>query len=72
MSATIIAFPLPHRSAKPGDYAFMEPLARRYFLEQKIKGLLADATPAPPTAEAEMLKLLRRIDRRLAVKSQTA
>ncbi len=72
MSAKIIAFTVrqPRKSRHVNDYAFIEAEARRFVMEMRIKETMAKAEPDPepakPTPEDEILKLLLRIDGRLA------
>ncbi len=68
MSATLIAFkPQPARRPRfANDPVAIADLARHFLAEQRIRETLASAEPAKPAAEDEILKLLRRIDRRLA------
>lgn len=78
MGAVIAFKPRPApvvRSGKPNPYAFLITEAMRWRADQAQQDKLDEAkrimreaveTPAKPTAADEILKLLRRIDRRLS------
>lgn len=65
MSAQIIPLPAPARRLPPGadKYAWLRADAVRL-----MRAAPAEATPAPPPETAEILAILRRIERRLARK----
>lgn len=79
MSAVIVAFPARpapvRRARRDHRYDFLVAEAMRWRAGQERQGLLDELSqvmrsaaepPTKPTAEDEILKLLRRIDRRLA------
>jgi hypothetical protein len=59
MAACVIPFPARRPAAAPSKYDFIKDLVKEAFLS-------TPPAPAPTNREDEILKLLRRIDRRLA------
>lgn len=85
MSAQIIPLPRPALRSlpRPAEYAWLSHAAATWMRRQptrpldqeakeaRIREIMASATPAPSMpGEADILKLLRRIDRKLSALSQ--
>lgn len=66
MSAAVIAFPARRRAPTPVQAQATFYGALGEYAAARARAMLAEAKPARPSAEDEILKLLRRIDRRLA------